>query len=307
MKKESICNLLNEIKDKKRLGKSFKKEYEEFYNNCYNLVFRSSFAILKNYENSEDVTQEVFTKIYKLPYDKFPSQGELSWIYTVTKNEAITFLRKSKKAENIEDLYTISDDNKDLEEIISKDKFNRIINNLPEKQKEIVSLKVLGDLSFREISKLLNKPIGTIQWHYYKAVDKLKLIIADATACLIAAVVGVKCFEKINTDNVLEIEGVEEIENIKNEETIENDKTSQDTKKETDKDTDSFSQENLFESSKEDSKVENITIDTGKDQENNLNQNKSLKIGETSVIFVMLLIIISIISIKIKNKNVKKC
>ena len=212
MEKEEIARLLNDIKIKKEKNENIKDTFELFYNKYYSLVFKVAFSVLKNNENSEDVTQDVFTKIYKLSSDKFPDKNEISWIYTVIKNEAISYLRKQKNTENIDDFYKISEENKDLENIINKDKYNRIINNLEDKQKEIVSLKILGDLSFKEISKLLSIPIGTVQWHYYKAINRLKKVIEMASMCMILIIILTTLGNNINLER--------KISNINNNEQV---------------------------------------------------------------------------------------
>ena len=60
MKETNINEILENIKSKKILGENIENVFEEFYNKYYKLVFKISFSVLKNYENSEDVTQEVF-------------------------------------------------------------------------------------------------------------------------------------------------------------------------------------------------------------------------------------------------------
>ncbi len=298
MKETNINEILENIKSKKILGENIENVFEEFYNKYYKLVFKISFSVLKNYENSEDVTQEVFAKIYKLSSDKFPTKKEVSWLYTVTKNESITYLRKIKNAENIDDMYKISDDNEDIEEIISKDKYNRIIENLPEIEKEIVSLKILGGLSFKEISKLLSIPIGTIQWHYYKAVDKLKILISNITICIIAIGVGLNLFEK-NKKSLDKIPQQEE--NIKEDYDQEYSKTEDKNNYNQDQETATLSKENntdsifSYETEKE-NYINEISVETDIIKKENYNA----KIGIASISLIIL-VILGLIFIKIKK------
>lgn len=222
MEKEDIARLLNEIKDKKEKKENIKDVFELFYNKYYSLVFKVAFSVLKNSENSEDVAQDVFTKIYKLAPDKFPERNEISWLYTVIKNEAISYLRKQKDTENIDDFFKISEENEEIENIINKDKYNRIINNLNTKQKEIVSLKILSDLSFKEISKLLNIPIGTVQWHYYKAINKLKKLLEAVSMCMVIIIVITMLGNNMNLRRNVSIANItseeQESQNLYNEE-----------------------------------------------------------------------------------------
>ena len=78
--KEDLKETINSLKNNKE--NSFKKLYE----NYNKLIFKIAFTILKNKEDSEDVVQIVFSKIYKMDKSKLPNKNEASWLYTVTKN-----------------------------------------------------------------------------------------------------------------------------------------------------------------------------------------------------------------------------
>ena len=85
----------------------------------------------------------------------------------------------------------ISEDDNFTNDIIDKDVYNKLINKLNKKEQEVVSLKVLGNLSFKEISKLLDTPIGTVQYRYYKGINTLKLLITNISLFCISLVVYV--------------------------------------------------------------------------------------------------------------------
>ena len=60
------------------------------------MIYGVAFSILRNNENSEDIVQIVFSKLYGLDKDKIPKNKETTWLYSVTKNEALMLLRKKK-------------------------------------------------------------------------------------------------------------------------------------------------------------------------------------------------------------------
>ena len=199
--------------------------FEVLYKRYNQLVYKIAFSIIKNKENSEDIMQNVFTKIFELPEIKLPDNKEASWLYTVTKNETITKLRKLKEDIDIDSIYNMTTDCKDIENIIDNDKYNRIINKLDEKEQEIVSLKILGQLSFKEIAKLMNMPIGTVQWHYYKALDNIKILIGNMTMFIITTVL----YLKNKLTNKVEMSQAIEESNVIQEDSKEEEKTSQDS------------------------------------------------------------------------------
>ena len=169
-----------------------KENFELLYNNYNNLVYKIAFTILKNKDDSEDIVQVVFSKIYSLQKDKLPTKHILSWIYSVTKNESISLLRKKKNNMSIEEVYDIPDENDEINNSINKIEFKNLISKLDETEKEIISLKVISGLTFDEISKLLNKPIGTIKWKYYKSIYTLRLLLSNLGMFIVTFVIGLK-------------------------------------------------------------------------------------------------------------------
>lgn len=181
--KKKLEELFKEIKQ------GNKQSMQDLYEKYKSLVYGVAFSMLKNKEDSEDIVQIVFLKIFKLEKEKLPTKSGATWLYSVTKNETLNFLKNKKEEFNIDELYYITGDNKELNEIIEKDTYNKIITKLPSKEQEIVSLKILSKLSFKEISMILNIPIGTVQWRYYKGLHTLKLLLGNLSMFAITMVI----------------------------------------------------------------------------------------------------------------------
>lgn len=195
-----------------RLKKKEKIAYEELYQRYSTLVYKIAFSILKDKENAEDIMQNVFIKIINLSEEKLPTNYEASWLYSVTKNEAISYIRKNKETVSIEKVKEKSEKDK-IEEIIQKEDYEKLISSLEQKEKQIISLKVEVGLTFKEIAKILNMPIGTIQWKYYKSLHSLKLLIGNLSLFIITAILTIANLgkNKRKTSNIT-IEETEENE-----------------------------------------------------------------------------------------------
>lgn len=176
---------LHEIFNKMR--KDDKKSYEELYKKYYKLVYNIAFSILKNKENAEDISQNVFIKIGNLKKEKLPNSYEASWLYTVTKNECISLFRKTKETLTIENIKNENLED-EIEGIIQKNSYEKLMENLEKIEKQIIFLKVEAGYSFKEIARLLKMPIGTVQWKYYKSLHALKLLIANLSMFVIGVV-----------------------------------------------------------------------------------------------------------------------
>ncbi len=196
--------------DDKKLNKTFiemksknnSHSFEELYRLANKIVYGVAFSILKNKEDSEDVVQSVFSKILALDKEKLPTIKCASWLYEVTKNESILIYRKKKDTVEIEQIYDIEDKDNEINKVIDKIQYNRLISKLNDKEKEIVSLKIISGLSFEEISKLLSEPVGTIKWRYYKSINTLKLMLSNLAMFMITFVIGLKTLKKTITEDI---------------------------------------------------------------------------------------------------------
>ncbi len=210
--------------DKKELSELFIgirenniKAFEKLYSHYNKLVYSIAFSIVKNEQDAEDIVQIVFSKIYSIDKNKLPSKSEASWLYSVTKNETINYWKKRNNTINIEDIYEIEEPNSQIDRIIDKEKYNNLISGLCNKEKEIISLKLLANLSFDEIGKILKMPTGTVKWKYYKAIYALKIALSNLGMFIITVMLGIitmKEQSKTNLQNNIETNCAEN-ENVK--------------------------------------------------------------------------------------------
>lgn len=154
------------------------QNFEMFYKECKDYAFKIAFGIIKNKEDSEDIVQNLFLKIYKLPKDKLPSKNEASWLYTVVKNETLNYIKSKRKDINIDDLQIYKDDI-EISNLINGASYNELMKKLNSEEELIVKLKTESNFTFKEISKILGKNENTVKWKYYSAIHTLKLFITN--------------------------------------------------------------------------------------------------------------------------------
>ena len=124
------------------------------------------------HEEAEDVLQEVFIKIYENLNDFDADLKFSSWAYRIAHNITISYHRK--KQARPQSIF-LDPENNFLENIASelnlekevdlgflRENINRILNNLKPEYREILVLKFLEQKSYKEISDILRKPIGTV-------------------------------------------------------------------------------------------------------------------------------------------------
>lgn len=283
------------------LEQNNKIAFEKLYEKYNKLVYGIAFSILKNKEDSEDIVQIVFSKLYEMDKNKLPTKKQASWLYSLTKNEAISFLRKKSHNIDLESIYEIEDENNEINNIINQVEFNRLISRLNDKEKQIISLKILANLSFEEIGQLLNEPTGTTKWRYYKSIHTLKLLLSNLGMFIITFVIGTKILFNKKVHNKSEQERIEENQVEQNRENTEDEISKSETLKEQEDLKDETN--NINESIKEETKEE-ITIQ----EQPNAEQISYYGVGILSIssIFLIVTITFIIIFIKYQLKGKKK-
>ena len=133
-----------------------------------------------SYEEAEEILQEVFLKLWK-NLNGFDSSVKFSsWIYRITHNETISAFRKAKSRGDIDkiygghggddeddfDVFSILSSGMDIEvevdQVLTGEQIRAILDQIPEKYREVLVLKFLEERSYEEISDILKKPSGTV-------------------------------------------------------------------------------------------------------------------------------------------------
>ena len=162
---------------------------KRYKNQLLNFVYR----FLGNTEEAEDLVQETFLRVYRnrKAYQKVAKFS--TWIYTIAGNLAKTELRKRKRRKffSISDLgynekdYDISDEaynpEKDVDGRMKEEIIHKEIDALSPKVREVILLRDVQQLSYEEISQIVNIPLGTVKSRVnrgrLKLQEKLKHIL----------------------------------------------------------------------------------------------------------------------------------
>lgn len=147
-------------------------KYEgKIYNMCYYL--------LKNREDASDASQEVCIKIYK-SINKFKGDSKFStWIYRITYNTCLDYIKKRKDELSYEEvLSTDSNIESKTEGIIEarelKFELKRCILKLNNDFKTVIILRDIEGLSYQEIAEVLNIEVGTVKSRINRAREAFK-------------------------------------------------------------------------------------------------------------------------------------
>lgn len=158
----------------------FKKYYLEYRKKIYWYIYRK----ISNPEESEDLTADVFMKLYENWSDVSDrnAQGVLAWLYTVARNASIDLLRKKrrkvvKSVENEEiDLATSVFENYVEKEMDAEELkiVEGAMDVLDDDEREVLTLRFEEEMRFKEIGEVLGKNEGACKMMLYRAVRKIK-------------------------------------------------------------------------------------------------------------------------------------
>lgn len=168
--------------EKAKLGD--KEAFGKLYEVYYLPVFRYIHFRIKKKEDTQDLVQTVFIKIYK-SIDKYQERGQpLSYFFTVARNTVIDYLRKKKEL-NLYENVDIEGQDKDNPESFAQGNEERkivseAIQTLNGDQREVILLKFMAGLSNSEIAKQIGKSEDAVRQIQHRALkvlkEKLKLL-----------------------------------------------------------------------------------------------------------------------------------
>lgn len=184
---------------------------KDIYTEYLPFIYRTVYGIVGNKENAEDITSDFFVKLWSLAPKYKKGEGHKGYLATVARNMAIDFIRKNRREVLVESIeYSAehvpaakksagSDSGGETEspqaspsqtsalrmdtgqkqesleeQVISDISLREALEKLHPDEKKIIDMKVLGEMTFKEISELLQIPIGTVTWRYQEGIKKLR-------------------------------------------------------------------------------------------------------------------------------------
>lgn len=179
-----------------------KDALKEIYEEYMTYVFSVIYQIVGNHADAEDITADFFVKLWT-GSDKYEKGfAHKAYLATVARHMAIDFLRKHKKEVLVSEFTTdisadegeartdtmiVSDSQANGEtinggspvslveqEVIENISLKEALGRLKPREREVINMKIMGDMTFKEISEATKSPMGTVTWLYRQAINKLR-------------------------------------------------------------------------------------------------------------------------------------
>lgn len=161
------------------LNKGFRLVVEKYSSKLYWHIRR----LVIIHEDADDALQNTFINAWK-NIENFRSESSLyTWLYSIATNEALTLINKRKRNSSIsiDDLGSYFKDSHEGSTWFDGDeaqtKLQNAILKLPDKQRIVFNLKYFDDMTYADMSKVLNTSEGALKASYHHAVKKIENIL----------------------------------------------------------------------------------------------------------------------------------
>lgn len=166
--------ILNLIKNPVSLEQGFRSLMKKYQEKLYYVIRR----MVENHDDTDDVLQNAFIKAYRAIHNFEERSSLYTWLYRIATNEAITFIKRRKAKQMV----TLDGHAYKLEEKTSDDfdsnlalkKLEIALAGLPDRQREVFNMRYYDELSYDQISELLQTSVGALKASYHHAVKKIE-------------------------------------------------------------------------------------------------------------------------------------
>ena len=159
--------------------------FEELVSRYKKTVYYLTYRMVRDHEDASDLSQETFLKAYQ-GLKKFKRQSSFhTWLYRITVNLCINYLRKKQSRQFVEldektSIIEYPDILNQLELEELQGRVSDAVNLLPEKQRAAIILRIYHGLSHKEISDILGCSVGTVKANYFHAIRNLRDMFASS-------------------------------------------------------------------------------------------------------------------------------
>ena len=174
--KDFESKLIKDLKDPFKQNKAFEILLDKYKEKVYFQIRR----IVLNHDDTDDILQNVFIKVFR-GIKGFKGESKLStWIYRIAYNESINFLKLKEKKYFYSSEIMMNTMVNNLREDPYFDgnelqlELQKIVNSLPTKQKLVFQMKYEQEMKFKDIADILKTSEGALKASYHIAVKKIK-------------------------------------------------------------------------------------------------------------------------------------
>ncbi len=148
--------------------------YDRYLDKIYRFIYYKTF----NKETAEDLTSEVFHKaLFKITSFDLDKGSFSTWLYQIARNRVIDYYRTAKSVVPLEDVFDMGIDERTPETLDAIAKLGEVteyLQTLGAKQREIITLRVWEEKSYREIALIVGGSEDSVKMSYSRSIKELR-------------------------------------------------------------------------------------------------------------------------------------
>jgi RNA polymerase sigma-70 factor (ECF subfamily) len=155
----------------------YREAFEELLNLYEKKVFRMAVMMIRDRGRAEELTQEIFLKLWKVLPSYDGRAAPSTWLYTIARNTCLSAVRSESYRKTIP--LEQSPEPADASEPAKFAELQQCLSMLPEAQREVITLFYLEEKSVEDVSQLLDMAEGTVKSHLHRARRALSNMMAE--------------------------------------------------------------------------------------------------------------------------------
>ena len=159
-----------------RAARQDPKAFGDLYKLYVEQIFRYLYSRLGNVHEAEDITAQTFLAAFE-SFDRFQQDGHFaSWLFTIARNKAMDHFRQRKNTASIDEADDISVEEDPLYGVIQSEQaaaLSKLIQPLPEEDRELLRLRFLAAMSYPEIAHFLHRNEEAVKKSIYRLLARL--------------------------------------------------------------------------------------------------------------------------------------
>ena len=142
--------------------------------------------LTRNEHDAEDMAQESYLRAFKF-FEGFHGTDARAWLLAIVRNTCYTWLQQNRGRETMasfdEEIHTIENEDSNPAKLVLKsddrEMLKQALEELPVEFREVVVLRDLEELSYKQVAEIANIPLGTVMSRLARARERLKRILCS--------------------------------------------------------------------------------------------------------------------------------
>ena len=157
----------------------------DLYNHYFERVYRFIYYRVSHKETAEDLTEEVFVKVFRNLRNLEQAAAFEGWLFQISRNLVIDYYRSKRPVVPLEEIENTLEYETNIVDLVNLQTeqtiFIKLLKELSPEQQQVIKLKFLEDIDNAAIAKIMEKTEGAIRVIQHRAIAKLKELIDNLT------------------------------------------------------------------------------------------------------------------------------